>query len=126
MEAPTITPTTLLAAASLSVMALKASDRMAMTTSSMEHHAEGGNGLVSPETVVAEGHLDASISLANDLLRRHSVDLAFEVQRYSNQVVVRLRDTGSGQILKEYSSQAMLTMVAAMSVAIGGLLHDVA
>ncbi|WP_024303044.1 flagellar protein FlaG [Pseudogulbenkiania sp. MAI-1] len=126
MEALTINSPTLLAAASLSVMALKTSDRMAMTTSSMEHHAGGGNELVSPETVVTEGHLDASISLANDLLRRHSVDLVFEVQRYPNQVVVRLRDTGSGQILKEYSSQAMLTMVAAMSVAIGGLLHDVA
>lgn len=124
IETPKANSATLLAATSLAVMALKASNRIAMITSSMP--PEGGNELASSETMVTEGNLATSIALANNLLREHSIDLQFDLQCHSNQVIVRLRDSGSDQILKEYSSQAMLTILAGMSVTIGRLLHDAA
>lgn len=124
METPKVNSATLLATTSLAVMALKASNSIAMTTSSMPP-PEGGKELASSEAVVTEGNLAASIALANNLLRGHSIDLQFDLLRHSNQVIVRLRVSGSDQILKEYSSQAILTILVGMSVTTGGLLHDV-
>lgn len=68
--------------------------------------------------------LSSSISVANEWLRGQSLGIVFELRHEANQLVVYLLDIDSGQVVRQYSSQAILNAVTSLNMMTGYLLND--